>query len=63
MKKYRPSLASARAANNLAAMLEYQSTKETEMANKKTAKKKRLAEQKKQNEAFKYIHSKLGGKK
>ena len=32
------------------------------MANKKTAKKKRLKEQKKQEQAFNYINAKLGGK-
>ena len=33
------------------------------MANKKTAKKKRLAEQKKQEQAYAYVNNKLGGKK
>lgn len=33
------------------------------MANRKTAKKKRLKEQKQQNQSLKYIQSKLGGQK
>ena len=56
---------SARAALNLAAILEYRTLKEEEqlMANRKTAKKKRLKEQKKQEQALQYVQSKLGGSK
>jgi len=52
MKRIR-CLASARATLNLAAMLEYRFLKEEkEMANRKTAKKKRLKEQKKGNTLY-----------
>jgi hypothetical protein len=56
---------SARAALNLAAILEYRTLKEEEqlMANRKTAKKKRLKKQKKQEQALQYVQSKLGGSK
>jgi len=60
----RSNLKSARAAMNLAAMLEYRTFKEEQaMANRKTAKKKRLKEQKKQEQALQYVQTKLGGKK
>lgn len=60
----RPNVKSARAAMNLAAILEYQTLKEEQdMANRKTAKKKRLKEQKKQEQALQYVQTKLGGSK
>lgn len=61
----RPTLKSARAAMNLAATLEYRTLKEEQqaMANKKTAKKKRLKELKKQEQALQYVQYKLGGTK
>ena len=61
----RPNLKSAKAAINLAAMLEYRTFKEEQdMANRKTAKKKHLKEQKRQEEAQRYVQSILqGGKK
>lgn len=51
----RPNIRSARAALNLHAMLEYRYEKEESMANKKTAKKKRLQERKKQEEALRNV--------
>ena len=60
----RPNMKSARAAMNLAAVLEYRTLKEEQdMANRKTAKKKRLKEQKKQEQALQYVQTKLGGSK
>ena len=60
----RPNVKSARAAMNLAAILEYRTLKEEQdMANRKTAKKKRLKEQKKQEQALQYVQTKLGGNK
>ena len=60
----RPTLKSAKAASNLAAILEYRTLKEEQaMANKKTAKKKRLKELKKQEQALQYVQYKLGGTK
>lgn len=61
----RPNLKSARAAMNLAAVLEYRTLKEEQdMANRKTAKKKYLKEQKRKEEAQRNVQSLLqGGKK
>lgn len=63
----RTNLKAARAAQCLSDMLNYRYLKEEkEMANRKTAKKHRLKqqkEQKKQEQALQYVQEKLGGKK
>lgn len=62
MTRRRGCIASANAAHKLAELLLQRAEKEeSDMANKKTAKKKRLKEQKRATQANEYVQTKLEG--